>query len=291
VDGVEARPAGGRTKVLVHANPDKPEAVAAAGRLLANFEPWGVEPLALDASTEKLESARLAVVFGGDGTLLSAARRLAPLGVPLLPVHLGRFGFITEVSEENVESAVRSALDRPMRVHERLMLAAEILRSTGDTSAELLAVNDIAVASRAVRLARIEAVIDGIPVADYAADGVVVASPTGSTAYSLSAGGPLVHPDVHALIVTPIAAHTLSARSLLVPAESVVSLRLHGEPRDPVVASADGQDEIPLQPGDTVRVRRCPWNLRLVDAGGPGFYEKIRRKWDLGGRGEKWSGR
>ncbi|MFM7321493.1 MAG: NAD(+)/NADH kinase [Armatimonadota bacterium] len=277
--------------VVLHANPDKPDALAAADRLAEFLNRRGIAWSRLSDLGDDCAAVPLAVVFGGDGTLLSAARRIAPRGIPILPVHLGRFGFITEVAENGVETAVVDALEGRSRIHERLMLSAEIVRAMGDSTTRLLAVNDVVVASRAVRMARIMAVIDDEPVADYAADGVIVASPTGSTAYSLSAGGPLVHPDVPALIVTPIAAHTLSARSLIVPADSAVSLRFHGDHRDPVVASADGQDEIPLSPGDTVRVSRCRWNLRLVDAGGPGFFEKIRLKWDLGGRGGKWESR
>jgi len=287
VDDANSGDEEARRPVILHANPDKPEALAAAARLGEMLSRRGIPFVALEGDGGKIAGAPLAVVFGGDGTLLSAARKIAPHGVPILPVHLGRFGFVTEVSEDRVETAVLAALDGRCPVHERLMLSAEIVRVAEDPSIRLLAVNDVVVASRAVRLARIEAEIDGEPVADYAADGVIVASPTGSTAYSLSAGGPLVHPDVQALIVTPIAAHTLSARSLLVPSDAVVSLRFHGEPRDPVVASADGQDETPLAPGDIVRVSRCPWQLRLVDAGGPGFIEKVRTRWDLGGRGPK----
>lgn len=268
-----------------YANPEKPGAVAAARSVQQALERRGIEGFDMEAVDDaRLERASFVVVFGGDGTLLSAARRAAPLGVALLSVHLGRFGFITEVAPDAVMRAVDDALAGRCPVQERMMLEATLERGREDRGERLLAVNDIVVASRAVRMVHVRTAIGDDPVATYAADGVIVASPTGSTGYSLSAGGPLVHPAVRALIVTPIAPHTLSARTLLVPDTQCVRLTVEGETRDAVAVTADGQDELPLEVGDTVRVSRAACALRLLAAGGPGFYEKIRSRWNLGGR-------
>lgn len=274
-----------RRAVGLHANADKPAARAAAARLAADLARRGIPTFNWEsASDEQARDAVFAVVFGGDGTLLGVARRAAPLGVALLPVHLGRFGFVTEVSVDGLLPAVEAALAGEGTVHERMILEAQLLRGEGEALESTLAVNDIVVAGRAVRMVHVRASIGEEPVATYAADGVIVASPTGSTGYSLSAGGPLVHPAVSALIVTPIAPHTLSARTLLVPDTETVSLTVDGETRHAVAVTADGQDEIPLQVGDTVLVRRAPANLRLLSAGGPSFYQKVRSRWHLGER-------
>lgn len=282
--------------VGLHANADKPAARAAASRLGADLARRGIPTFVWqDGAPDVIATAALLVVFGGDGTLLAVARKAAPLGVPLLPVHLGRFGFVTEVSVDALLPAVEAALSGACVVQERMILEATLKRAanTDVVDERLLAVNDIVVAGRAVRMVHVRATIGDEPVATYAADGVIVASPTGSTGYSLSAGGPLVHPAVSALIVTPIAPHTLSARTLLVPDTEVVCLTVEGETRHAVAVTADGQDEVGLSIGDTVQVRRAPCTLRLVTVGGPSFYQKVRSRWHLGeraARGESGSG-
>lgn len=234
------------------------------------------------ADDSALAASDFVVVLGGDGTLLGAARLLAPYNTPILAVHLGRFGFITEVAPEKMIPSVEMALSRNCRVEERMMLSG-IVRPLGEDResepSELLAMNDIVVASGAVRMVRVRAHIGDELLATYAADGVIVASPTGSTGYSLSAGGPLVHPSAPALIITPISPHTLSARALIVPDTETVHLTVEGEARDMAVASVDGQIEIPLLPGDTVSVSRSPHRVRLLSTDGPSFYQKIRDRW------------
>ena len=279
-------PCGGRPEsVWIHANPDKPDALVVARRLRSYLDSQNREVFDLEqALAEDQPDPAVGVVFGGDGTLLSVARRVAGRRVPLLPVHLGRFGFITEVAPDRVERAVDRVLSGEAPMQERALLDARILSGDGTGERRLLAVNDIVVATRAVRMAHIETAIEGVPVATFAADGVLVSTPTGSTGYNLSAGGPLVHPEVPALIVTPIAAHTLSARTLIVPNSHTVRLRVSGNSREPVAVTADGQDEVELFAGDEVQIRQAPEKLLLVEGGGPGFYEKIRTRWNLGGR-------
>jgi len=271
--------------VWVHPNPEKPDAAAAAENLRKHLLERGIRVANLDdALTDGEPDPCVGVVFGGDGTLLSVARRVAGRRVPLLPVHLGRFGFITEVAPGDVSDVVDGVLDGKTAIQERALLDARIRSKDGVEKERLLAVNDIVVATRAVRMAHIEASIEGVPVARYAADGVLVSTPTGSTGYNLSAGGPLVHPQVSALIVTPIAAHTLSARTLIVPNQHRVRLRVMGGTRESVAVTADGQDVFELIPGDTVEVAEANEKLLLVEGGGPGFYDKIRTRWNLGGR-------
>ncbi|GAB4466294.1 MAG: NAD(+)/NADH kinase [Armatimonadaceae bacterium] len=242
------------------------------------------------ATDTEIAQTDFVVVFGGDGTLLAAARLVAPYETPILGIHLGQFGFITEVAPERLMTAVDAALSGACQIEERLMLQGEIERGSDPPEGTivpeepLLAVNDIVVASGMVRMVHVQTRIGEHLLATYAADGVIVSSPTGSTGYSLSAGGPLVHPAAPVLLVTPVSPHTLNARALLVPDTETVHLTVEGKTRDSVLASVDGQLDIPLHPGDTVHIRRAPFNARLLTVGGPNFYQKIRSRWHYGER-------
>jgi NAD+ kinase len=284
--------------VGVMAHPAKPAAMQAALRLARHLGHYGnnvrvlvresagesLPPSCVLADEDAIAQADFIVVFGGDGTLLATARCAAPHGTPLLGIHLGHFGFLTEAAPEHALRAVEQVLRGEATVEERLMLRATLHRSGTHEAQEVTAVNDIVTASRAVRMIHVRAQIGNQPLTTYAADGVIVASPTGSTGYSLSAGGPLVHPAVPVMLVTPICPHTLSARALIVPDGETVHLTIEGDTRDEAVVSVDGQQEFALSPGDTVRVTRAPYSVRFLQVGGPPFYEKIRTRWHLGER-------
>jgi NAD+ kinase len=294
-----------RATVGLLTNERNPAALEASRRLATWLEGQNVRVLARETVTEPLHeggisedtcctasdleiaAADFVVVFGGDGTLLAAARLVAAYGTPLLGIHLGHFGFITEAAPEDLIPAVEAALNGDCKIEERLMLWGEITRADADfdTPPEyLLAMNDIVTSSTAVRMVHVRTRIGEEMLATYAADGVIVASPTGSTGYSLSAGGPLVHPAAPVLIVTPICPHTLNARTMIVPDTEKVRLTIEGQTRDSVVVSVDGQIDIPLHPGDTVTVHRAPFNVKLLNVGGPNFYQKIRSRWHYGER-------
>jgi NAD+ kinase len=267
--------------------------VASLATLAAQMPEPGCRPL--PGARELAEASDFVVVFGGDGTLLSAARTLAPYGKPILGVHLGHFGFLTQVAPEDLYRAVDAALSGDCEVEERAMLEAVVTRrdpdGQGDDGAPglcetLTGMNDVVVASGAVRMVFVETRIGGRLLATYAADGVIVASPTGSTGYSLSAGGPLIHPASPVFIVNPICPHTLNARPLVIPDTETVRLSIAANRSDTTgVVSIDGQIEAPLAPGDTVDVRRAPHTVRLLSVGGPDFYQKIRGRWGYGERG------
>lgn len=269
------------TTVGLLPNETKPAALEVASALAERLRAKGVAVRKAPQFTDdEIAQSDFVVVFGGDGTVLSAARLVAPLQTPILAIHLGRFGFVTEASPDTLEAAVQAALEGTCEVHERMLLSSVVQRGGGvPPEAPVLAVNDIVVASGAVRMVHVHTCVGGEPLATYAADGVIVSSPTGSTGYSLSAGGPLVHPDVKALMITPIAPHTLSARTLLVPDSETISLTVEAETRDAVAVTADGQTGLPLSPGDTVYVSRAPYNVKMLAAGGPNFYQKIRSRW------------
>ncbi|WP_394795793.1 NAD(+)/NADH kinase [Armatimonas sp.] len=263
------------------ANDSKPAALEAAVGLAKVLTQRGVAVrMPPDYTDDEIAKSDFVVVFGGDGTVLSAARLVAAHGTPLLAIHLGRFGFVTEAAPENLDAAVTAALQGHCEVHERMLLAGALYRGDNPLpETHLLAMNDVVVASGAVRMVHVHTRVGEHAIATYAADGVIVSSPTGSTGYSLSAGGPLVHPDVRTLMITPIAPHTLSARTLLVPDTETIYLTIEAQTRDAVAVTADGQTGLSLSPGDTVAVSRAPYNVRLLVAGGPNFYQKIRSRW------------
>ena len=230
-------------------------------------------------------SADVVIVLGGDGTILAASRECAPNGTPILPVHLGRFGFLTEVAPELFTEALDRLLAGDYKIEERMMIAGVSEQEQSGESTSVYALNEIAVAHGPLsRVLHLRLLVNGRYVTTYAADGIIIATPTGSTAYSLSAGGPLVHPDLQTLLVTPICPHTLTARTLLVPPDHEVSVMVERDPEDTVRVTVDGQLGFPLQPGDKIKVRRSPYPARLITVGGADFYDKLQTKLRWGER-------
>lgn len=235
--------------------------------------------------------AEMLVVFGGDGTILNSARQAAPNGIPILGVNLGGFGFLAEVHDRAVDDALLRVLAGDYRVDERMMLAAQVCRVESTAAGageerivrELLALNDVVVTkSGYARILRIRTDINDDHLATHLADGLIVATPTGSTAYSLSAGGPILHPDLDAIVLTPICAHTLNARAVVLSGDEAITIRV--EPTGaPSVLTVDGQEGEPLEPDDIVRVARAPCRTRLVRLGRTGFYRLLRTKLSWGG--------
>lgn len=226
------------------------------------------------------ERSEVLVVFGGDGTILHAARQAAPRGIPILGVNLGGFGFLAEVNDLEVAEALTRLLEGDYRLDERMMLRAQVLREDRVVR-EFLALNDIVITkSGYARLLRLRTEVNGDHLATYPADGLIVATPTGSTAYSLSAGGPIVHPAVEVIVLTPICAHSLTARPVIVSPADVITVRAHpaGAPPAPPVLTVDGQEGWPLAADDEVRVERSTHRTRLVRLGRGGFYAVLRTK-------------
>jgi NAD+ kinase len=228
------------------------------------------------------------VTFGGDGTLLRGARLLGARETPILGVNFGRVGFLTTATRQSLDPALDALVAGRYVIERRQALQAEIKDGEGNGRALQMAMNDIAVHKGGVaRVVRVNVFIQGENVGPYSADGIIVATPTGSTAYSLSAGGPIVVPGVEAMVVTPIAAHTLAVRPLVVPA----SYRIVIEPivgwSEDLLVSFDGQTGTTLAPGESVNVRRADHRVCLIRLGGDGFFGRMRQKlhWgDLSGR-------
>jgi len=218
-------------------------------------------------------SADMVIAFGGDGTLLCAARRAAAAGIPVLGVNLGRKGFLAEISADELADGIEQAMTGRCGFSERMMLAVET-----SAGARAIGLNDAVVARGALsRMLSLEVVSGDEFVAHYDGDGLIVATPTGSTAYSAAAGGPLVSPEMDALLVTPICAHSLSARPIVLGPSRTVVVRLVACGNEAHL-TVDGQIEFPLLPGSTVAVRRSEVRARLVELGRRSWFATVREK-------------
>jgi NAD+ kinase len=230
------------------------------------------------------------ITFGGDGTLLRGARLLGAHETPILGVNLGRVGFLTTATRQTLDPALDALVAGRYVTERRQALQAEIKDGNGNGRALQMAMNDIAVHKGGVaRVVRVNVFIQGENVGPYSADGIIVATPTGSTAYSLSAGGPIVVPGVEAMVVTPIAAHTLAVRPLVVPSSYRIVIQPMVGWSEDLLVSFDGQTGTTLAPGESVDVRRADHRVCLIRLGGDGFFGRMRQKlhWgDLSGREE-----
>lgn len=229
------------------------------------------------------QNPELVVVMGGDGTLLAAARVFAKTDVPILSANLGSLGFLTEVRLADLYSTLQGWCDNCCTIEPRALLHSELWRN-GKLYAEHEALNDVVVAKGAIaRMMNFKIGLDRQLVASFRADGVIVSTPTGSTAYTLAANGPIVVPDVDALIVTPVCPHLLTLRPLVVRGDCNLSVAVEGTP-DQTYLTIDGQEAIPLQVGDELHCRRSQYRVRLVRMGATGFFDVLRSKLKWGER-------
>jgi len=244
-----------------------------------------IQPLA--AQTRKREDipgcTDLLIVLGGDGTLLSAARLAAEFRVPILAVNLGGLGFLTTVPQDEIYSILEELFAGKHRVSERVMLDAEIVRA-GNVIRRQIALNDAVLNKAALaRIMDLELRVDGEYVTTYKSDGLIISTPTGSTAYSLAAGGPIVYPSVEAFVVSPICPHTLTNRPIVIPDSATIEIDFKAED-DAVFLTLDGQIGIELFRGDHIRVRKAPNKLMLVRPARKTYYQILRSKLKWGER-------
>lgn len=221
--------------------------------------------------------SQLLLVLGGDGTLLAAARVAAAKGIPILPINMGSLGFLTSFMLEELYPALEDIFAGRLTISERVMLHAELLRG-GKTIDKQSVLNEVVINKGALaRMIELELIIDNDFVCRYRADGLIIASPTGSTAYSLSAGGPIVHPAVESFVITPICPHTLSDRPVVVRDTSNIEVKL-STGTESVFLTLDGQKGIALQATDRVRISRAQELLKLIQTPNKSYFEILRNK-------------
>ncbi len=239
-------------------------------------------PRARGARTASLRKADLMISVGGDGTLLHGAGLLAGAKVPIFGVNVGFLGFLTEITRDRLYPLLEQALEGEVTVEERMLLRIDLVRD-GRRVLSGLVLNDAVVTKGALaRMLELTCRIDERDVASYRADGLIVATPTGSTAYNLSAGGPIIYPTLRGVIIAPICPHTLSQRPLLVPHTSVVSLKV--SPRgENLYLTLDGQRGRPLRPNDVVIAREARRSVHLVRDPEVHFFQVLRQKLGWGG--------
>jgi len=243
---------------------------------------WQIPSGDTAALVRELATTDALVVLGGDGTFLRAARAVADVDVPLLGINLGKVGFLSKAEAGELDAVLGLIVAGDFRIEERMAIEARILRGGANapaTNAErLVALNDVVVARGALaRVCRLDVAIDDTHLATFIADGLVVASPTGSTGYSFSAGGPILDPSARNLIVTPIAAYLSAIRSVVVGPSQVV--RCTVVDAFEALVSIDGREDLPLAVGDVVEVHACERPIRLIEPlGAQPFWDLLRRK-------------
>ena len=255
--------------------------------LAAALEPRGVEirvepAISPDGKRPPFapDQVDMLVTLGGDGTLLRGARLVAPFGAPVFGVNLGHLGFLTSVAATEMADAIARFYDGDYWIDERLTFDISVIRSDGRGGESFLALNDAVIhkggLARIVRLA-VEIEPDGLEIGTYSADGIIVSTPTGSTAYSLSAGGPIVVPTVDCILATPICPHSLVVRPIVLPVNASIAVRAVG-PVEGLILTVDGQDGAQLQGGDRVVIKRGPHTVRLVRFSDENFFSTMRQK-------------
>jgi NAD+ kinase len=284
------------TRVGLVAKPDAGGAAEALARLAAALsargltivlekETAGLMPASAFATALKADLASqvdLLIVLGGDGTLLSTARAVGDLGTPILGVNLGDLGFLTATTLDEMLPAAEAALAGRMAIDERMMLAARVVRR-GETLGNFVALNDVVITKSAMsRIINLRVDVEGQYATAYRADGLIISTPTGSTAYCLSAGGPILFPTMDAVVLVPIASHTLTNRPIVLPGTQRIDVTLMSDQE--VMLTIDGQVGVHLREQDTVQVEKAPARVRLLRFPRTDFFTVLRSKLKWGER-------
>lgn len=280
--------ASDRRHVLLIYNAGKPEAIERAQGAKAWLLTQGckVKMVEHTAATRMdalpVEHTDLIVTLGGDGTMLTGARLGAPAGVPVLGVHLGRFGFIAQILPHRLEEALQVWLQDEYQIQERLMVQARV----GSEEHAIYGLNEIAfLRAPTAPMLTFRIQVNGLPLTSYPADGTLVATPTGSTGYALSAGAPVIHPETPALVLVAISPHTLGARPLVIPPNSRIEITTDAYLQEDVGGSitthdallmADGNQHRTIAPGQTIHITQAPFRARLLIFNEADFFEKLR---------------
>jgi len=236
---------------------------------------------------ERPEDVQALLTLGGDGTLLRGARYLNGNPAPILGINMGRLGFLTSCGGEDFEEGVRRFAQGDFVSEPRMALMSAALDRDGVQQSEWLSLNDVVLHKGGfARVVKLSVLVDDEPIGTYSADGLIISTPTGSTGYSLSAGGPIVVPTVESIVLTPVSPHTLAIRPLVLPPTSEVKVRADDGPEE-LLVTVDGQVGTTFTGGETLVVRRAPKSVQIVRFPGTTFFTRMRRKMGWGGLSER----
>ena len=274
-------------KIGIVVNSKKPN----AGKLLEELRTWlskrNVDVLdTLQSSLEEvLRDASLLVCLGGDGTILRVASQMKERSIPVLAVNAGSLGFLTDVKADEMFDELQTYFLEKSEIEERLMLSSSVKNEKSRMERRFQALNDIVVSREGLtRLLRIRVEVGGRSLTNFSGDGVIVATPTGSTAYSLSAGGAIVHPRLEAVIITPICAHALALRSLVVPADERITIKIQADGAgERALITADGQENQEVDENTSIEITRSSIPFRLVKSSRRDYLETLRENFKLPG--------
>ncbi len=246
-----------------------------------------IETCGFDAGSyqkgEALPEARFAVSLGGDGTFLTCARMVSVNPIPILPIHLGTFGFITEVQQEEWEETLEMWLAGRLRVDDRMVIDISVWHK-GEIAERFIGINDAVVSTSGIsKIIRLSIQVGGFPAGRFLGDGMILSTPTGSTAYSMAAGGPIMVPPMSALVLTPICPFSLAWRPMVMPDSDEVVISVDPGQRAQLLLTVDGQESYPLEEEDIVKIKGRQGGMKIIKSPHRNFYEVIRTK--LG-----WSG-
>jgi NAD+ kinase len=260
--------------VVIVTNPRRPQAAGVAADLVTWFN---ARKIAASTDSADAAGADLAIVVGGDGTLLAAARILGNRQVPILAVNQGGLGFLTAVTLEELYPALRLITEGQFVTEHRMMF--DVMVDDGqERIATYQALNDLVINKGTLaRMIELEARVDGQYVSNFRSDGLIIATPTGSTAYNLSAGGPIIYPTMRAMIVTPICSHTLTNRPIVLPPEVRIEITLHSR-EDEVFVTVDGQVGMPFRLGNRILVQKSAVEVRLIAPTNKNYFDVLRDK-------------
>jgi NAD+ kinase len=267
-------------KVLLIVNEHKPASIALAAEIRETLDRRGYAVDEYSFNGGRIENAGFDAAFslGGDGTVLFAARTVAAWGVPIIPLNLGTLGFIASVHPSRWLAVFTELIDGKLSISERLMLDVRVERG-GDTVFALTGLNDTVIsASGIAKTIRLEAWTEDTHIGSYRSDGLIAATPTGSTAYSASAGGPIIDPEIEAVILNPICPFTLLYRPVVLPASRPVTINIGPEQGSGVLLTVDGQVTETLEPGDVVMIRQSANKARLAACDRSTFYRALQNK-------------
>jgi len=272
-------------KVGIIYNDEKPRAIKEAQKIKAWFKKHGGKAFILPSSTKKAGGLDFAVCLGGDGTMLKASTFLAPAGIPVLGVNLGSLGFLAETNPEDCCAFIDKILEEGFQIEERIMLSVKITKDRKTVAHTAL--NDCLIHSgNNGRVITVSVKVNGYFLADYVGDGLIVATPTGSTAYSLAASGPIVHPHLSVFLLTPICPHTLTQRPMILSTGHTLELSADASTvREKPILSIDGQTSYPLNPGDRITVSLSEHPLKLITNPERKYLEVLRTKLSWSKRG------